>query len=213
MLDIVFATHNTMTYLPIKQWYFKPFAFIARCQDIDIYSQMALGTRVFDIRVGKYKGKFVFKHGFCAFSYKNKDALTYLCDIFTYIKNCYDNNENFFFSITLETRKRNKKLEKEFISFVDDIFNLLYNVNKHITSSSNIIICGGQNKADWFSLVPRITDIVPHFKQAFASSPTNKNKLDRLYPKRYAINNNAKLYDTFDPKEYDCLMLDFVELC
>ena len=44
------ASHNTMTYLPVRQWWLRPFAFMARCQSKDIKDQCRI-TGFFDIRV------------------------------------------------------------------------------------------------------------------------------------------------------------------
>lgn len=45
------ASHNSMTYLPIKKWWLKPFRFIAQCQNKTIEEQYQAGVRMFDIRI------------------------------------------------------------------------------------------------------------------------------------------------------------------
>ena len=49
---MILGSHNSWSYLPVKQWYFTPFAFTARCQSIDIRTQYEkYGVRCFDLRV------------------------------------------------------------------------------------------------------------------------------------------------------------------
>ena len=46
------GSHDTMTYLPVKQWYFKPFHFTARCQSKSVYEQIENhGAKLIDIRI------------------------------------------------------------------------------------------------------------------------------------------------------------------
>lgn len=45
------ASHNTVTYPTIKQWYLRPFTFMARCQSRSHIEQYKRGARFFDIRV------------------------------------------------------------------------------------------------------------------------------------------------------------------
>lgn len=50
------GTHNSLSYLPVKQWWLKPFFWVARCQSLDIEQQYEMGVRYFDIRVRFPKG-------------------------------------------------------------------------------------------------------------------------------------------------------------
>lgn len=60
------GTHNSLSYLPC-QWYLRPFAWIGRCQSLDLAGQYGRGVRWFDIRI-KYKGeKTMSGHGFLTY--------------------------------------------------------------------------------------------------------------------------------------------------
>lgn len=63
------GSHNTMTYLPVRQWYLKPFWWMARCQSKDIKEQSKY-TDFFDIRVRFDKNDNpVFAHGLIEYKF------------------------------------------------------------------------------------------------------------------------------------------------
>ena len=47
----VLGSHNSWSYLPVRKWWMKPLAFMARCQAVDIKTQYELGVRCFDLRL------------------------------------------------------------------------------------------------------------------------------------------------------------------
>lgn len=58
------GTHNTMSYLPVRQWWLRPFRRFGKCQDKDIFQQWESGVRYFDLRVRfNADGQAVFAHG------------------------------------------------------------------------------------------------------------------------------------------------------
>lgn len=53
-----------MSYLPVRQWWLRPFRRFGRCQDKDIFQQWKSGVRYFDLRVRfNERGSAVFAHG------------------------------------------------------------------------------------------------------------------------------------------------------
>ena len=63
------ATHNTMSYLPPKQWYLRPLSFLAKCQSVDYKVQYEKGSRAFDLRLYFDKNENPeFRHGFFRYS-------------------------------------------------------------------------------------------------------------------------------------------------
>lgn len=63
------ASHNTFSYYNPKQWYLRPFAFIAKCQNKSIFQQVCEGIKVFDLRLRMDKnGEWVIAHN--AFIYE-----------------------------------------------------------------------------------------------------------------------------------------------
>lgn len=51
------GTHNSLSYLRPRQWWLRPFAWMARCQSLTIEEQWEAGVRYFDIRVKFDKNK------------------------------------------------------------------------------------------------------------------------------------------------------------
>lgn len=64
------GSHNSWTYLTPRKWWMKLIAFTARCQNLSIKEQYALGTRCFDLRIrfDKY-GTFRIAHGIVEYDY------------------------------------------------------------------------------------------------------------------------------------------------
>ena len=48
---VILGSHNSWSYLPVKRWWMRPIAFMARCQRIDIRRQYEMGVRCFDLRI------------------------------------------------------------------------------------------------------------------------------------------------------------------
>ena len=48
---MILGSHNSWSYLSVKQWWLRPFSFIAKCQDLSIIEQYNLGVRCFDLRI------------------------------------------------------------------------------------------------------------------------------------------------------------------
>lgn len=63
---MILASHNSLTFNN-PQWYLRPFAWIGRCQNLNIDEQYAYGVRYFDIRV-KFDGILAISgHGFLTY--------------------------------------------------------------------------------------------------------------------------------------------------
>ncbi|MCR5362445.1 MAG: hypothetical protein K6E73_10635 [Bacteroidales bacterium] len=67
------GTHNTMSYLPVRQWWLRPFMAWGRCQTKNLTEQLAAGVRYFDLRI-KFAadGDACFGHGLL--NYRHDDA-------------------------------------------------------------------------------------------------------------------------------------------
>lgn len=76
------GAHNTMSYLPPKQWWMRPFKFIAQCQRKDYktlheqYNVDALDLRIFYDKNQNLE----FRHGICRYSADNFDEILQYCD-------------------------------------------------------------------------------------------------------------------------------------
>lgn len=57
------ASHNTFSYARPLQWWLRPFAFVARCQEKTLKEQFNAGVRIFDLRLRRGKnGEWVIAH-------------------------------------------------------------------------------------------------------------------------------------------------------
>ena len=71
---MILGSHNSWSYLPVRKWWMKPIAFMARCQNIDIRKQYEMGVRCFDLRVRfDSDGNMIVAHGII--EYKDAHAL------------------------------------------------------------------------------------------------------------------------------------------
>lgn len=58
------GSHNTFSYLPLKNWWMYPFNFMAKCQNKTLGEQVSSGVRYFDIRMKvNKKGQIELAHG------------------------------------------------------------------------------------------------------------------------------------------------------
>lgn len=80
---MILGSHNSWSYLSAKDWYMKPFRFIAQCQDLDIKQQYELGVRCFDLRVQFDKKNIYVVHGFMKF----KISFSKLCEDLEWLSN------------------------------------------------------------------------------------------------------------------------------
>ena len=189
---MILGSHNSWSYAKVRQWYLRPFSFIAKCQHYGIIRQYKKGVRSFDLRL-KFDGttpqivhnKFIF-------------------DI-----NYYDLCEDLYFlnvkgdsSVRILLDIRNKKdytayqIER-FVTYCK-IFEATY---------PNIKFYGGSNlyngKTEYkFEYNPTIDD-----KYASVAKP---KYLDDWYPWIYAKFNNKKIYNEGTDK--DILLMDFIDI-
>lgn len=73
---MIIGSHNSWSYLPIKQWWLKPFNWIAKCQEKDIEAQYNEGARCFDLRI-KFddKGRLSIAHGLVSYDISYEDLM------------------------------------------------------------------------------------------------------------------------------------------
>lgn len=125
---MILASHNSLTYNN-PQWYLRPFAWIGRCQDLNIDEQYAYGVRYFDIRV-KFDGIIAISgHGF----------LTYHVCIDDILRKIEMFNETCIVRITLEDSKASYSDKTKFkiaCEYWESVF-------------ANTIFTGGYQKGTW----------------------------------------------------------------
>lgn len=200
------ASHNTMTYLPVRQWWLRPFAFMARCQSKDIKDQCHI-TGFFDIRVRFrfHKGipTPVFAHGLAEYKFDPGVFTT----IQTHITSCFSDTPAPYGTrhtltptvmLSLEcTRSRGLEAQKKAFRQLCTLLADKYR---------NIRFCGGAVKRDW-TTVHKFPDPVPDYAQHTASTAPG-NRLASLCPRLWANRHNNRIPPQMEAHDY--ILLDFI---
>ncbi len=190
---MILQSHNSWSYLKPSKWWLKPFHFIAKCQNINIYEQYnKYGVRSFDLRVrfDEKKGIIV-AHGFMEFSINYMELMEHLK--FLNDKGCY---------LRILHEARNKKQYtnfsvnafKEFCSDLEKKF-------------PNIIFFCGKNLYKWTNDYEFVYS--PSEDEKY-SSVTAPKIIDDWWPWIYAKLNNKKILKKGTEK--DILSIDFVNI-
>lgn len=188
---MILGSHNTMTYLPVKQWYLKPFFWTARCQSNTLWDQFCKGARLFDIRVRFDKnGDITFAHGPIEFVGNVYDVLE---DLDSWSRNCI-----VYVRIILESNSpmKDQELQEEHFK---------YFCNNIVNTYTNLIFFGGNRKYDW-KVVHDFGVQEPTLDDKYSS--TTGSKIDDLWPWLYARLNNKSNIQNGTNK--DVLFIDFI---
>lgn len=153
------GTHNSLTYLPVKHWWMKPFNFIAKCQNKDILRQLANGVQIFDFRCRvsrKNPLEFIFAHGSMVYQLSISEFFGILDALNRnigpiYVRIMYE-------SAFLDKYRDTTEQENSF----HILCRLIQNVYKNIT------FFGGKRKYDWKVLYDFRTE-EPEFRDAYSS--------------------------------------------
>lgn len=189
------ASHNSMTYLPVKQWWLKPFSFMAKCQSVPITKQyITYNVRMFDLRVSFDKnGKPYFKHG-----------------IFKYKGDVYNVLDWIAYVVIDPIVRINLEEEIEFCN--PRLTNLFFNFCKEIEDKYDITFIGGTYKRG--GIIYRFNNQV-RCKELYASVTKKYGIFDDMFPWIYAYFNNKKDRNKINKEfgtYYDYLMQDFVNI-
>ena len=178
--QIVYGSHNTMTYLPIKNWWMFPGLFIARCQNHNIEEQFKKGARVFDLRIyfNTKSKQWEFAHGLINF--KSRD------DIYKVVYNIYNLTEytarDIYVRLILE--KWSSESECRQFAKMCKTFEIYYPELKFI---------GGNRKGDWKKLYTFKTDIPDNLNNQWVSSMAEDARwYEKVFPFLYALRMNKK---------------------
>lgn len=101
------GSHNSMSYLPVRQWYLKPFWWMARCQSKTLNEQFhTYGVRLFDIRIRFDKNEEpIVAHGPIEFKC---DVLDYIGQIDKFADKVFFLNQPVYVRLILESNKEMK---------------------------------------------------------------------------------------------------------
>lgn len=190
------ASHNSWTFAPVKQWYLRPLAFMARCQRINIKEQLEQGVRSFDLRVRYNKDMFIMAHGIFKYNY----TLPQLHDDLQTISNhSRTTQENISIRVIHEVRNKSQYTEDSRFYFSEFCFNLEYGYPSITFYGGNNLYNGEKDYQfkDDFSIEGKYSSVCPP-------------KIDDLYPYLYARLNNHSNIQKGTTK--DLLMIDFVDI-
>ena len=181
------GSHNSLTYLPVRQWYLKPFKWMAKCQSKPILDQYSkYGIRLFDFRVRFDTGNPIIAHGPFEFESKtNCDVLEFLfwLDYVTELS-----GDPVYVRLILESNKKMKDQDKQELCFQEFCE---YCIHKY----PHLTFFGGK-KESWTA---KIDDFWPWL---YAKLYNKKN-----YAKYYLSAGSYTLNDGFG-----VLFLDFVNI-
>lgn len=188
---IVYGSHNTMTYLPIKNWWLYPGRLIARCQKNNYTKQFENGARVFDLRI-YYNTKtrmWEFAHGLIKFkSPWYRQVIKDLLDLATAAK------DKIYIRLILERWDNNGQCQY----FAE----LCQELESHY-SCDYLEFFGGNRKGDWKKLFTFKGDVPDSLNNQWVSSMADDAKglekyIPRLYAKHHNKSNLVKVKEKFN---------------
>lgn len=196
------GSHNTMTYRPVRQWYFKPLAWTARCQNKTLEDQLyTYNCRIFDIRVKYTKnGDLTYAHGPIQFCGHVMTDLKDLNNMAKYVE------QPVYVRIILESngKMKDQDLQEEHFTYFCE------SIEEDFT---NLHFFGGVRKYDWKEIYhfKESIDLVDRYSSTTSMFGSDKNKwyakLDDLWPWLYAKTHNRKNLRKYSDKN---IFIDFV---
>lgn len=197
------GSHNSLSYLPPKNFLLYPFRFMARCQRVSYKEQYEkYEVRMFDLRVWYTDfGELIIRHGLLTYKISSQgidDFLEYLnekgdCLCRVILEELVIDQKpdfEYFFKIRCDTWKKKYQRIKFF---------------------------GGERKYDWKKIYTGFGDWEPEIIDRYSSTTSlfkSKNKflkvIDDLWPWLYAKIWNKRNYE-LKLKENEWLLIDFVD--
>lgn len=178
--QIVYGSHNTMTYLPIKNWWLFPGLLIARCQNNNIGEQFKKGARVFDLRIyfNTKSKQWEFAHGLINFK-----SCVDIHKVIRTIRNFTEyTNHDIYVRLILE--KWSSESECRQFAKMCKTFEICCPKLKFI---------GGNRKGDWKKLYTFKTDIPDNLNNQWVSSMAEDARwYEKVFPFLYALRMNKK---------------------
>lgn len=182
-------SHNTMTYLKPKQWWLRPFFWLARCQRHTYIEQIMLGARYIDIRVSKCEDGIEYNH--TVFKYDGSNFY----EVMDYAREC-----DILIRITLERGDT-----------FDDVF-WFRQLCRQLEDRGNRL-CGGCARQIGWNVIYECKEQMPKVVEAYSSQTAWWSKrypwLDDWCPWLYAKFHNAKIRKQYENTD-KVVMMDFI---
>lgn len=194
-------SHNTFSCLPVRQWWLRPFAWMARCQDEDDLTQI-LDCAGFDVRVRFHRDKPVLAHGLAEFDLSGEAAdVIHLLSVVNFFILKWPKQKPFYVRVLLETtpfmtryqRARQKELFWVFCDTLKDKY-------------PNITFYGGWPRDEWRQKVYDFQTQEPDVTEMHGS--VSGCKLNCLRLKSWAKKHNREI---IEGAKTEYVMLDYVE--
>ena len=187
---MILGSHNSWSYLPIKQWWLKPFSFIGRCQNLSIEKQYNKGVRCFDLRVRFNKSKIKVCHGYFQYD-TDRDELYYDLE-------WLNSKKDVLVRVIHEVRNKKQYTNYSFISF--------NNFCNYISVKyQNIRFWCGRNVYNW-NIDYKFT-FEPSCEEKY-SSVCKPKIIDDWWPWLFAKLNNKRILE--EKTDKDILLIDFI---
>ena len=207
---MIIGSHNSLSYLPPKRWWMKPFAFMARCQRVDYTRQYMLGARLFDLRVWFDKdGNIQVRHGRMLYDIGQYGIYKFLRSLERI--SAWFPDDRCYCRIILEEDAHASRMP--YAGKSEELFNkFCYMTEKQYP---HVKFFGGNRKYDWkvlydFGNAVSLDDKYSSTTSLFKSKKRWLAVLDDLCPYLYAKTHNIK--NTREGTDKDCLFIDFVDI-
>ena len=199
------GSHDSMTYLPIKNWILYPIKFMAQCQSKTIEEQYEkYGIRYFDLRVSyDSNGNIEFKHGAIAYKGDVEKVLEYLNskNEEVWVRFILEgSNLEFNLKCLFNKNKVEQEKYRQILNFQIDCYNFEHKY-------TNLKFHCGVAKWDW-DVKYKFQNAEPSIDQKISSMTWKK--IDDWCPFLYALFMNKKNVKEGTDKDY--LLLDFLHI-
>jgi hypothetical protein len=193
----ILGSHNSWSFLPLKHWWMRPFAFMARCQSKSIVQQYhQYGVRCFDLRIRMNRRELnhpIICHGYAEYDISRAEIMEYLSMINGF-GDCY---------VRVIQEVRTKKQYDETVWDMD-FSNFCKEIEKKFP---NIKFWCGRSLYGWVE--EYVFQNNPSCEEKY-SSVCKPDLIDDWWPWLFAKRNNKKILKQGTDK--DILLIDFVNI-
>jgi len=189
---MIIGSHNSWSYLRPRQWYLRPFAWMARCQRIDVRQQYIRGVRCFDLRLLVDNSNVELAHGLMRYDYTREQILADL--------EWLDKQGDCYVRVINEARTQSQhRASRMMFPLSCDML-----VERFIHTQ----FWGGRNLYDW-SIDYQFEGTEPTCCERYASVSTPK-LIDDWWPWLYARLHNRRIRR--EGTDRNILLIDFVDI-
>ncbi len=204
---MIYGTHNSLSYLKPRQWWLRPVAWIARCQDMTIEEQLQYGVRYFDIRVKFHRGIAISGHGLMDYDIPVHSVLHTIQHFFR-IAHGEDRQPRLgttpTIRLVLEDKRGNADRFREFFGYCTTHF-------------PDLRFIGGWRKDPYEQIIPDTEADTAHHQYKLYQDHSARTWMEKLrglrfpYPLYWARRDNARIKSR-PWKLWDTVVMDYVQI-